>query len=92
MANFRCKPGDLAIITKCGVPERIGLLVRVVERCEDDQHDWMAELQGPGIVARGVVTGQPGVRKIALVHDWNLTPIRGDELTDEEEKRGEIHA
>lgn len=78
--GLRCKPGDLAIVTKCGVVERIGLLVRVLERCLDGSHDWLTELQGPGIVARGMMTGRVSRRHRALMYDWNLTPINGMDL------------
>lgn len=74
---LRCKPGDLAIVTKCGVPERLGLIVRVVERCLDAGYDWLTEVQGPGYLGRDIKTGRRGVCKEALVHDWNLTPING---------------
>ncbi|MDS0802842.1 hypothetical protein [Burkholderia cenocepacia] len=90
MRELKCRIGDLAIVTKCGVPERIGLLVRVVARA-DAPRDWLTDIQGTGVVARGVVTGKVGLRHRALMNDWNLTPIRGDELIDEEEKREEIH-
>lgn len=75
--RLRCRPGDLAIVTKCGVPERIGLLVRVVERCAEGCHDWLTELQGPGIRARDLVTGELRICREALMYDWNLTPITG---------------
>lgn len=78
--GLRCQPGDLAIVTKCGVEERIGLLVRVLERCLDGSHDWLTELQGPGIVARGMKTGTVSRRRGALMYDWNLTPITGMDL------------
>ena len=70
-------------MTRCGVPERIGLLVRVVERSFDGQHDWIAELQGPGVLARGAETGCVMRRRRALMNDWNLTPITGMGLPDE---------
>lgn len=79
-AGLRCKPGDLAIVTKCGVPGRIGLLVRIIERSGDGIHDWLTELQGPGVIARSVVTGKVGRRTHALMYDWNLTPITGLDL------------
>lgn len=76
-SGLRCRPGDLAIVTKCGVPGRIGLLVRVVERCAEGTHDWLTELQGPGVVAQDIVTGQTMMCREALMYDWNLTPITG---------------
>lgn len=75
--RLRCRPGDLAIVTKCGVPERIGLLVRVIERCADGTRDWLTKIEGAGVVAPGVATGRVAMRKMALMDDSNLTPIRG---------------
>lgn len=77
VGGLRCRPGDLAIVTKCAVPERIWLLVRVVERCMDGKRDWLTEIQGPGVVARGVITGRVALRRMALMDDSNLTPIKG---------------
>lgn len=77
--RLRCRPGDLAIVTKCGVPERIGLLVRVIERCADGARDWLTKIEGVGVVAPGVNTGRVAMRRMALMDDANLTPIRGQE-------------
>ena len=60
-AGLRCKPGDLAIVTKCSVKERIGLLVRVVERHGGARFDWLTELLGPGVVARDLNTPISGL-------------------------------
>jgi hypothetical protein len=79
MSNLRCKVGDLAIVTKCGVPERIGLLVRVVERCTYGDCDWLAEVQGRGTWGRDRGTGKLMFCRNVLCRDWNLTPIRGEE-------------
>lgn len=75
--GLRCRPGDLAIVTKCGKPERIGLLVRVIGRCPDHGYDWLTEVLGPGIMGRDVFTGMIINCKEALMYDHNLTPIRG---------------
>ncbi len=77
--RLRCRPGDLAIVTKCGVPERIGLLVRVIERCTDGTRDWLTKIEGAGVIAPGVNTGRVAIRRMALMDDANLTPIRGQE-------------
>ncbi len=77
--RLRCRPGDLAIVTKCGVPERIGLLVRVIERCATGKRDWLTRIEGKGVVATGVSSGVAAVRRFALMDDSNLTPIRGQE-------------
>lgn len=75
--GLRCRPGDLAIVTKCGVPERIGLLVRVLQRCSNGTHDWLVELLGPGVLAPGVTTRRITTRNRALLRDSSLTPIKG---------------
>lgn len=76
---LRCKQGDLAIVTKCSVAERIGLIVRVLGRSGNGRHDWLTEIQGEGVIGRGIESGQ--IRKLtrALMYDWNLTPINGAE-------------
>lgn len=79
-ARLRCRPGDLAIVTRCGVSDRIGLLVRVVERRTDAGYDWLTEVQGSGFIGRDVTTGRVGKCSHALMHDWNLTPIKGEVL------------
>lgn len=86
-ACLRCRPGDLAIVTKCGVPERIGLIVRVVEPCNEGGYDWLTEVQGLGFQGRDVRTGRLSLCKEALVHDWNLTPITGEDLQSRREAR-----
>lgn len=73
--RLRCRPGDLAIVTSCRVPERLGLLVRVVERSADGAYDWLVELLGRGIVAPGVATGLVMTRSRAVLRDGSLTPI-----------------
>lgn len=82
--SLRCKPGDLAIVTKCGVTERVGLLVRVIERRGDAGYDWLTELLGEGLVGRDVTTGRVGRCSFALMHDWNLTPINAEDLLSRE--------
>ncbi|MGX5879438.1 hypothetical protein MJS38_04560, partial [Burkholderia gladioli] len=75
--GLRCRPGDLAIVTKCRVSERIGLIVRVVERCFEDGYDWVTDIQGPGTKGRDVHTGAICICSEMLARDESLTPIRG---------------
>lgn len=75
--RLRCRPGDLAIVTRCGVPERIGLLVRVLERCDDVGYEWLTEVQGRGVLGRDVTSGQVRRCGFALMRDASLTPIKG---------------
>lgn len=88
MRELKCKIGDLAIVTKCDIPERIGLIVKVLARAGNGKHDWLTELQGDGIHAKDVHTGRFRMCTEALMFDWNLTPIRGnpiDAIIDTEE-------
>lgn len=78
MKRLRCRPGDLAIVTSCRVPERLGLLVRVIERSSDAAYDWLVELSGSGIEAPGVTTGIVMNRTRAVLRDGSLTPIGAD--------------
>ncbi len=73
--GLRCRPGELAIVTKCGVPERIGLIVKVIERRTDRGHDWLTEIQGGGVLGRDVTTGAVGRCKYLLMRDLSLTPL-----------------
>lgn len=73
--GLRCRPGDLAIVTKCGVPERIGLIVKVIERRTDRGHDWLTEVQGGGVLGRDVTTGAVGRCAYLLMRDQSLTPL-----------------
>ncbi|MDR8077628.1 hypothetical protein KPA96_18380 [Burkholderia cenocepacia] len=91
MREMKCKVGDLAIVTRLPVAERIGLLVRIVESSPELEYDWLVEFQGSGVLGRDIRSKQVMPCRFGLFHDWNLTQIRGDELIDEEEKREEIH-
>jgi hypothetical protein len=73
--GLRCRPGDLAIVTKCGVPERIGLIVRVIERRTERGYDWLTEVQGGGVLGRDVTTGKVGHCGHLLMRDQSLTPL-----------------
>jgi hypothetical protein len=79
VGGLRCELDDLAIVTKCGVRARIGLLVRVIARCTDGGYDWLTEVEGGGILGRDLKTGRLGWCKHVLMHDWNLTPIREED-------------
>lgn len=82
--GLRCRPGDLAIVTKCGVPERIGLLVRVIESCMDGFHDWRVEFIGPRRRGLDVKSGRARLCKFALARDASLTPVKAGDCQDEE--------
>lgn len=75
--RLRCRPGDLAIVTRCKVRERIGLLVRVIERRAGQDYDWLTELLGESVMAWDIHTGAYRQCRHSLVQDSSLTPIRG---------------
>lgn len=76
--NLRCRPNDLAIVTRCDIHARIGLLVLIVARSGNGSHDWLAEIQGQAVFACGALTKRPMRRRNVWVNDGDLTPIRGD--------------
>ncbi|UVS93463.1 hypothetical protein [Burkholderia glumae] len=92
MTSLRCKVGDLAIVTKCSVHERLGLIVKVVEGNAQLGHDWLTEFQGDGVPGNDVTTGRLQKCRYALMHDWNLTPIRPGEMLDDIETHEVDHA
>ncbi|AYQ37634.1 hypothetical protein BLA9940_05941 [Burkholderia aenigmatica] len=75
MAKLRCRPGDLAIISRCGNKRYIGLLVRVDRRCTALDFDWIVEFLGGAVPGHEIGTGAPGDFTHAPVWDWNLTPL-----------------
>ncbi|MBR8164426.1 hypothetical protein KDW98_24985 [Burkholderia vietnamiensis] len=78
MADLRCKIGDLAIVTKCDARSRIGMLVQVASARPTPAHDWRVRVLGGPVTGRSVYDGRSGEFAHAAVHDWNLTPIRGE--------------
>ncbi|MDJ1160808.1 hypothetical protein QHI69_02685 [Burkholderia gladioli pv. gladioli] len=92
MTSLRCKVGDLAIVTKCGVPERIGLLVKVIECCSADDRDWRVEFIGHRVSGRDLKSGRTRMCKFAIARDSSLTPIRPDPLDADIETHEVDHA
>ncbi|AJX79311.1 hypothetical protein [Burkholderia pseudomallei] len=78
MADLRCKIGDLAIVTKCDARTRIGMLVEIASARPTSDHDWRVRVLGGPVTGRSVFDGRSGEFTHAAVHDWNLTPIRGE--------------
>lgn len=77
--NLRCRPGDLAIVTRCDNPRHIGRLVTIQKRSTLPQSDWIVELVGTPVRGRSIFTGRIGEFARVTVFDWNLTPIAGEE-------------
>ncbi|WP_186188070.1 hypothetical protein [Burkholderia gladioli] len=82
MADLRCKIGDLAIVTKCDARSRIGMLVEVASARPTPDYDWRVRILGGPVTGRGVHCQRFGEFTHAAVHDWNLTPIRGEAELD----------
>lgn len=83
MRELRCKVGDLAIVTRCSVPECIGLLVLVVELCAGEGREWVTKVQGPpvwgamsiraalvGVARRFAATG---ISRLSAASHWRTT-------------------
>lgn len=90
MAKLRCKPGDIAIISRCGNKRYIGLLVRVECRCSSLEFDWIVEFLSGAVPGHEIGTNAPGYFTHAPVWDWNLTPL-ADAETESVEEQEEIH-
>ena len=75
--ELRCKPGDVAIVSRCLNRSRIGMLVRVIGPHGTKDFDWDVELLGGPVKGRGVRSGQVGSHRRAALFDWNLTPLAG---------------
>lgn len=73
--ELRCRPGDLAIVTKSGVRSLVGLVVEILEHSRDLDHDWLIEIQGRGIEAPGMHSGLVMQRRRGLMRDDHLSPI-----------------
>lgn len=82
MAELRCKIGDLAIVTKCDARSRIGMLVEVASAQPTPDHDWRVRILSGPVSGRSVYGHRCGKFTDAAVHDWNLTPIRGEAELD----------
>lgn len=83
-AAKRCKPGDLAIVTKCEVQSLIGLVMRVIEPAVTERHDWITEIQGAGVIAPGAWSRVVMLRRRALMLDECLTPLAAGALHHQE--------
>lgn len=83
-AAKRCKPGDLAIVTKCEVQSLIGLVMRVIEPAVTERHDWITEIQGAGVTAPGAWSRVVMLRRRALMLDECLTPLADGALRHQE--------
>ncbi len=72
---LRCKPGDRAIISRCGNDSYIGLVVRIVAPHETPDFDWLVKFLGEPVSGHELYTRKPGIFTHAPVYDWNLTPL-----------------
>lgn len=85
MAKLRCKPGDLAVITRALLPENIGVFCTVLGASGIPDYEWSIRFQSP---RRAVLSGDNTIDAPGLVGihpDAWLQPIRdpGEEAVDE---------
>ena len=90
--ELRCKPGDVAIVSRCRNRSRIGILVRVIAPHGSGDFDWDVEILGGPIRGRGIRSGQVGTHRKAAVFDWNLTPLAGQGHSDREDQQTAVRA
>lgn len=90
--ELRCKPGDVAIVSRCNNRSRIGVVVRVVSRHESGDFDWVVELLGGPIRGRGIRSGKVKAHRRAAAFDWNLTPLADQASSDREDHQYAVRA
>lgn len=90
--ELRCKPGDVAIVSRCLNRSRIGMLVRIIGPHGSDDFDWDVEILGGPIRGRGIRSGCVGTHRKAAVFDWNLTPLGGQAHSDREGHQTAVRA
>lgn len=90
--ELRCKPGDVAIVSRCKNRSRIGVLVRVIGPHESDDFDWVVELLGGPIKGRGIRSDKVVAHRRAAAFDWNLTPLAGQASSDREDHQYAVRA
>lgn len=73
--KLRCRPGDLAIISRCNNPSRLGLLVQIIGPHKTGEFDWDVNLLGGAVKGRAIRSGRVGTFRRAAVFDWNLSPL-----------------
>lgn len=88
--KLRCKPGDLAIVSRCRNPAHIGLIVRIVSSHENGDFDWNVKLIGSPIKGRAIYSGRIATFRRAAAFDWNLTPLPGQEHSNQGEHLREV--
>lgn len=83
--NFRCKPGDRAVVTRCDNSAHLGRVVRIVRAYETKEFDWVVEFLGTPIWGRSIYSGRTDDFKRVAVFDWNLTPLEGLERSGQQD-------
>ncbi|WP_186087885.1 hypothetical protein [Burkholderia gladioli] len=79
MRSHTFKPGDIAIITRCGNQRYIGALVRIEKPDVSSAFDWIVEFLAGPVDGHELFTGKAGKFTQAPVWTWNLTPLADDE-------------
>jgi hypothetical protein len=79
---MNCKPGDLALVIRAELPENIGIVVEVVERCElFGEGYWLCRARTPRATLNGF--GHVVVADSGSVPDSWLRPISGVPVAEE---------
>ena len=76
---MNCKPGDLAVIVRCGYRQNIGGLVEVRSRYRCEQGEWFVMALSPLMTNRGPVSSMA----VVWMDDADLRPIRDQDGEDE---------
>ncbi|MDN7950420.1 hypothetical protein QZM74_11890 [Burkholderia multivorans] len=92
MNSLRCRPGDLARITRAWNPALVGRVVIVVDLHSLDECEWTVTLLGEPAMTLTKNRKRLVIVNQAIAFDHALEPLRGDKLADEEEVQEATHA
>ncbi|KWE77267.1 hypothetical protein WL78_00455 [Burkholderia ubonensis] len=91
MMNLRCRPGDLARVTRAWNPALVGRVVLVGELHSLGESEWNVTLLGEPAMTFTKNRKRLTIGNRALAFDHALEPLRGDEPPAEANKREACH-
>lgn len=75
--SCRCKPGDLAVVVRCDIPENLGKVCTVLEAANLPQLAWVVEFPRPIRWLGGAFA------TVGVAYDSLLRPLRDNDGVDE---------
>ena len=83
---MNCKPGDIAVVVRCGIRKNIGAIVNIVKLYEKQSHCWVIKPMQPMLGVRSgtetpLLPIAPGGK--GFIPDACLRPLRYKDGQDE---------